>query len=897
VPVRKNKIFLRLVCFNTQKNSGLLKLSLQNRILPVSVLVLFLFASCSTKKNTLLSRTYHGVTAKYNGYFNAKIKVKEGADRLANQHEDKYDRILKIYKHADPQKARSIFPDMDEAIKKTSVVIKRHSMVVGGKERNKWIDDTWLLMGKAQFYKHDFFTALETFQFVASEYRNNDIKYDALLWAMKTNLELGRYYDAETIFDYLKNDEKFPEKLKGDLNAAAASMFLQKDNKALASEHLKKAITQTKKRQTRIRYIFILAQLYQGEGNYAEAYRLYERVVKMNPVYEMAFNAKINRARSFDTEEEDSKVIKAQLLKMLRDDKNIDYLDQIYYALAGLEQREGNLPATIDYLNKSVAESTVNSNQKALSYLELAKIYFDQPEYRLASGYYDSTVTLLSREHPQYTSIRNTRDHLKKVVTYLNTIELQDSLQMLAALTPGERDKIISDIIDREREEYEQKQREAELEQQIQRELLLTSGNQTRPGQGIPGAGASSAWYFYNTQAISFGYTEFIKKYGNRKLEDHWRRNNKESIAFGDDETDIDNITEAGGNQPVKGFINNKAKYLKSIPLTAEMKDKSNQQIIDAFYNLGLIYKEQLDKPKDAAYYLEELIRRFPDNKHKLPTFYQLYRLFVVLNDNEKANYYKNILQTQYPESEYTNLINNPDQGREKSEKYKQLQAFYEQTLDEYKGRNYAEVIERKAQADKLFPYNELSAKFDYLRALAIGKTQDINNFERALQEIVINYPSDPVRNQAQDMLAYLQSLKNPEANANLTSQQTSIYNYQPAVEHMVVVSFPNQSNVSVNNLKTKISDYNATFYSLKNLNISSTFLADSIQIITIKGFSDAKSSIDYFDNFYGNSQVFDENVLMQVEAFVISSSNLPVLYNDKDLNGYLSFFRNNYNR
>lgn len=875
----------------------MLKLSLQGRLLLMSTMVVFLFASCSTKKNNIISRTYHGVTAKYNGYFNAKIKVKDGAERLANQHEDKFDQTLKIYKHADPQKAKSIFPDMDEAIKKTSVVIKRHSMVIGNKERNKWIDDTWLLMGKAQFYKHDFFTALETFQFVASAYKNNDIKHEALLWVMKTNLELGRYYDAETVFDYLKNDEDFPEKLKGDLNAAVASMYLQKENYPLAIEHLKKAVTQTRKRQPRIRYTFILAQLYQQEGNYAEAFRLYDRVVKMNPVYEMAFNAKINRARSFDTEDQDSKTIKAQLIKMLRDDKNIDYLDQIYYALAGLEQREGNLPATIDYLNKSVAESTVNTNQKALSYLELAKIYFDQPDYRKASGYYDSTITLLDRDHPHFTSIKNTRDHLKKVVTYLNTVELQDSLQMLASLPQTERERIINEIIDREREAYEQKQREAELEQLQQQELLSNPGNLARQGQGIPGANASSAWYFYNPQAISFGYTEFVKKFGSRKLEDHWRRNNKESIAFGDDGIDGDDLAESGGNQPVKGFINNKAKYLRSIPFTAEMKEKSNQQIIDALYNLGLIYKEQLEKPKDAAYYLEELVRRFPDNKHKLPTYYQLYRLFVVLNNTEKANYYKNILQTQYADSEYTNLINNPDQGKEKSEKYQQLQAFYEQTLDEYKKRNYAEVIERKAQADKLFPYNELSAKFDYLRALAIGKTQDINNFEVALQEVVTNYPSDPVRNQAQDMLNYLQSLKDPGANASLTSQETSIYNYQPSVEHMVVVSFPNESNVRVNSLKTKISDYNATFYSLKALNISSTFLADSIQIITIKGFSDAKASIDYFDNFYGNSQVFDENELMLVEAFVISSPNMPVLYSDKDLNGYLSFFRNNYNR
>ncbi len=869
-----------------------------HKVITATAVLFLLTAGCSTKKNTFFSRNYHGVTTKYNGYFNARLRVQEGAAQLAKSHEDKYDRILKVFRFADPQKAKAVYPDMDEAIKKASLVIERHSMEIKGREYNAWIDDSYLLVGQAYFYKHDFFSALEAFQYVASNYKYNAIRFDALVWEMKADLELGRYYDAQNIYDFVSNNKDFPSRLRSELYATAASMALQVSNYPQAIEYLGKAVASEKKRDKRTRYTYILAQLYQHEGDYPRAFALYERVIKLNPPYEMAFSAKINRARSFDPEGKNSKEIRDQLTKMLRDDKNAEYLDQIYYALAGLSQKESNEPEAIDFLNKSVAASTSNTNQKALSYLELAKIYFGKPEYRKAQIYYDSTVTFLSKEHPDYTVILNTRNSLNSVVENLNTIELQDSLQVLAALPAAEREKAIDDIVKREQEEFKKKQEEAlaaKAQEQLTQQLLNDPNN--KPG-GIQPPGVGTGWYFYNTAAVSFGYTEFLKKWGNRKLEDHWRRSNKASIIVNEEGegAEGDSLSATAGGDDA-GFINNKARYLRALPVSVAKKEASDAKIMLAMYSLGTIYREQLLDYQESIMWFELLMKRYPENENKVAALFQLYRAYLALGNDAKANEYKNIILTKYPDSEYANIILNPETAGDKSKKFAKLNEYYEQTYNAYKDRQFAEVIARKDASDSLFPHNHLSAKFDFLKALAVGKTQDMNSFETQLQGIIINYPTDSVKVKAQELIDYLQTLRGGGTQQITALPEIEKYVYQPEAEHYIQVAFPNKSVVDQNDLKVKISNYNSKYYSLNNYTVSSMFLSDSLQVIIISRFDKAATALDYYDSFYGNTEVFEEAVLMVAEPYAISLINQQTLYKDKDLAHYLDYFRKKYNR
>ncbi|MBK6641047.1 MAG: tetratricopeptide repeat protein [Bacteroidetes bacterium] len=382
----------------------------------VLAFTIVIYTGCSVKKNTVISRMYHKTTAHYNGYFNARERVKQGAKTLATSQVDRYDRILPVFKHGDAASAKAVFPDMDEAIKKVSLVIQRHSMEIDGKERNKWIDDSYLLIGVAQFYKHETWTAIESFQFVAAQYRNEPIKYDALMYLTQCYLRLGKMPDAEYLLGTLRDDGKFPVKKKGMLNAIYADYYIQQNDYEKAIEHLTKAGSMTKKRADRARYYFILGQIHQKMGEYPKAVTAYEACMDLNPAYEMMFNARVNRASSVDVNSPDAKGIREMLVKMLSDDKNIEYHDQIYYALAEISLKENNTQEAIDFLRKSTASSVGNSNQKALSYLKLAEIFFKKPEYPLAQTYYDSTAAFLSQDHPDYITIINTKTNLTKLI-------------------------------------------------------------------------------------------------------------------------------------------------------------------------------------------------------------------------------------------------------------------------------------------------------------------------------------------------------------------------------------------------------------------------------------------------------------------------------------------------
>ncbi|MEO5570323.1 MAG: tetratricopeptide repeat protein [Bacteroidia bacterium] len=876
---------------------------------PVAFAMLMVVAvSCSKEKDAFLNRTYHRLTGRDNFYFNARESIKESAKTLAASHVDQYDRLLKVFKYGDVEKAKAIFPDMDGAIKKASIVIHRHSMIFNGNEKNRWVMESYLLIGKAEFYKHDYWAAIETFQFVASSYSNHPIRFDALLWLTQCYLELGKTPDAEFLLDNMRNDKEFPwKKKRGEYYAIAANYEMQKENYEKAAQQLKIARLNAEKKQDKIRYTFILAQLYQKNNDCDSAYPLYSSVIKKNAPYEMEFNARINRARCFNINT-GSKDIKKQLTKMLKDPKNNDYQDQIYYALATIDEKENHEPEAIEYLKLSVGASTVNTNQKALSYLELAEIFFKHQDYRNAQIYYDSTVTFLSQDHPDYYTSLNKKTSLSKLVRYLDIIAAEDSLQHLASLSPSEQQAAVDKLISKEIEEQEAKKHEEEVQKIKEKEDQDNPNSQLLQNTGVKSnfTPTGSGWYFYNPSAISFGLNEFLKKWGNRKNEDSWRRSSKELSAVEDhfeiEEVDSSDLLASAERDSVMALSNDKRKdaYLKSIPASEESKKKSDAKIVEAYYGAGLIYKEQLSNPKEAATDFETLLKRYPENKYLLATYYNLYRSYLTLKDTAKADYYKDILLNQYPESEYSKIIMNPNYYKENQKKTAILQVFYENTFRAYQNGQYAAVIERKSTADSLFPPNALTPKFEFLKALAVGKTKPVPEFEASLRFVIGKYPDDSVSLRAQKILDFInktngQELKQDSLIASEPVKEPAIeFSYKQDTIHYVMIVFPN-GMVDANALKIKISNFNNEFYSTSDYEISNAFLGSDKQFILIKTFDNDEDALDYYNAILENESVFEGIPISTLNRFVITPSNMLLMMAHKDAGKYNEFFKRNY--
>lgn len=907
----KNRRFRSLVLMGPKRVGWLAWVLAVVLLLPVS--------SCSVRKNNILSREYHKTLAHYNGYFNAREKVKEGAKMLYDGQAERYDRILPVFKYGDKNTAKPVFPVMDEAIKKVSLVIQRHSMEFNNVERNRWIPRSYLIIGLAQFYKHETWTAIESFQFVAAQYRYDPVKYAALIWLTQCYLELGKTPDAEFLLSTLRDDPKVPSGLNPLFNAVYADYFFQVKDLEKAAERLELAAAGTKKRQERTRYHFILGQIYQKRGELNRAVAKYDLVIKATPPYEMSFNARINRAVCIDVNSPDGKDIRKVLTKMLKDEKNTEYHDQIYYALAEVALKENNEPEAIEFLRKSTATSVSNDNQKALSYLKLADIYFKHPEYVVAQSYYDSTITFLTKDHPDYVTIANIHEHLTKLIQNLKVIQHEDSLQALAMKPSAERERIVDEMITRESEEkLKALQEKKEKERELQEANEANDGQQLMndPGRPAPGAPQGGGWYFSNPSAISFGFNEFIRLWGNRKLEDNWRRSNKSSFAEGgivfedEDLAAIDSAAALGDavRDSLMAVQNAKKRktYLDSIPSSPEQLQISNARIVEAYYNVGLIYKEHLRDNKASAQVFETLMQRYPDNEYKLPAYYNLYRVYLTLGNEEKAEYYKNIIMRDYPDTEYAKIILNPDYFKDQQRKVAIQKVYYENTYRAYLNRQYADVIERKEMADSLFPGSELAPRFELLQALAIGQSKPLPEFEASLKKVVARYPADTVSFKAKEILERI----NPEMyKRDSVAQVTGLNNEEPVqapkaptpyryvadtIQYVILV-FPNNNVIGSNELKVAVSNYNAKYYSVKKLQISNSFIGNDFQFLMIRQFTGKEDPLSYLDGLLSDREAMSGIDIGSLQPALITPNNLLLLMQARDLNEYQVFYEENY--
>jgi tetratricopeptide (TPR) repeat protein len=853
--------------------------------------VLIIVGACSTTKNTFITRTYHNINARYNGYFYARESLKEAQEKINKSYIDDYSQLLPIFRLPTTPETKGSFVDLEKAIKKATTCIEHHAITLkSGAEiagAVKWIDDCYLVIAQAHYYKGEYITALEIFDYMIQKYSAYPIKTEALLWKARTQIKLGAFTEAESLLDVVSNDKTASKKVVADTKATYADLYMQTGNYANAIKYLEEAIALTKNKKVLARYTFILAQLYEKAGKEKDAFVNFGKVVDMHPAYDMFFNAKLSRARLSAANDKNRTIAKKDLQKMLTDPKNTEYKDQIYYTLAQLDQRSNNKAGAMTYYRQSVAYSIGNNKQKALSYLALGDMYFADTEYKEAQAYYDSTMQVLPREYPGYKAISEKHKSLANLVRYINIVSTEDSLQNVVRKY-GSDTTTLYPYIDKLilKAQQEEKRKKDLLEQQ-----MAAGTNTTSPS--LNGGAGASQFYFYNASNISFGINEFTRKWGNRKNEDNWRRANKETIIIDDNGSpeDVDTATTAGGKPKGGNAKNSREPYLRNLPMTPEALAKSDERIADALYNLGTLYKEQMNNTKKAADAFETLCKRYPTHKYALASHFQLWRLYKATNEMAKSNEHKDYICNNFPKSEYCSLINNPDFGIGLQNERKLINDYYTATYDAYTRKDYVQVIERSNYADTAFDKkNDHAAQFAYLRAVSIGKTQGNAAMEPELTRIVANYPKDPMRQQAQALLDALRKTK-PAADTNMYNGPPYLSNENVEYQYMVVVD---NGKGDLNKFKIGISDYNSQMFASAGLTINSMVLDNLHTLVLVKSFANKKAAMDYYTLMKTKGEIFANLAPGTFQVVVISTENFALFFKDKNIDTYKSFFENN---
>ena len=871
------------------------------------VLALML-SGCSTKKNTITRRMYHNLTSHYNVFFNGEESLKDGDKQLRTVVKDDYTKVLRVYNYGTEQNGTSMNATMDRALEKTAICVQKHSMKFGSRERVKWIDDAYLVMGKAHFYKHDYIPAKRTFDYVANEFNYNDIAYVANMWLIKTYIQTEEYPKAVAMIEQLMAKtaglNKPPKELMRNVDFTIADYYIAVKDYNSALKYLKNGVLLNKDRDLRTRAMFIMGQIYMQQGDAQRATAQFKKVVKRNPEYEMQFEARMNMAK-MGTADNANELYK-MMNKMLRDPNNEDYRDRIYYAMAELALREGDESKAIKYLCKSVAAYKDNQIQRMYSSLKVASMFFDRSDYENAQAYYDTAVTSMSRDYEGYDSIMNISQTLNELVMYASVVRDQDSLLRVAAMDSVSRNRLIDRIIAQVIEQEQREQAQREYEEQL---ALMGSavGEIEQPKSETTNSGGSS-WYFYNPTSVSKGMTEFTRKWGMRKNEDNWRISDKRSIAAALSGDDGDEMPQGQGSKKDSVAVNytnhDRGYYLQDLPFTMEQKEVADSLIADGLYHLGFLYMDRLnDLPRSIESY-EKLDTRYPGNEKELPSWYALYKMHKDLNHEEQSLFYKGKIFDKYPTSSYAEFINDPEYFKKMQAQEKEASEFYTKTYDAFEQGQYYRVKMNAERAMELYPTDTaFMPRFAFLHAVAQGRLVAIDTMAFALYDLVRTYPNSSITPYAQQVLEnineeynlglVLNQINNPEGGEKPEVKKASPYTYEPSSEHFVMIVCDSKS-VRIDPLLVRISDFNRKEHRTSSFNVKNVILDDNRTLITIGNFeSEAKAAL-YLTSMTTSDYVFGGVDKTKYSAVTISSKNYPVFYQSKDLEEYNTFIETN---
>ena len=832
----------------------------------IAILSVLLY-SCSTQKDKFLNRTYHKTTSKFNGYFNGKESLKEAISKLEKTYQEDYNNLLPTTILGDQKQAQKIYPQLNRTIDKASLVIERHSMEIRGKEKNKWVDDSYFLIGKALFYKQEYSEAIEMFSFINREYEGY-ITDLSILWSARSQIQLGNFTTAEEQMLYLEREVRLKKADYALFLEINANYHIKQKNWEKVITYLSKAVKYSGDKKKKVRLTYIIGQIYHQLEDYKSAYSAFDKVVRMSPEYEFLFNALLSRARAFDPKYNDSSKLITEINKMLKDDKNNDYKDQIYFALAEIAIKEEDKEQAIDHLLNATANNTGNDQQQSIAHLTLAEIYFNDAEYLSAQVHYDTAITFLSENHPDFDELSKKRESLNELVNLYNTIALNDSLYSLSELDDDELKTIIDAII-------EEKKEEDRLAKEALRANLGARSNTNSRNQFNPMSGGGGKWYFYNPSAISFGYSEFITKWGERRLEDDWRRKNKRQIIL-DEEMDGE-----------EKDIYSQEYYMDLIPFSDSAKSATIDLIVESFYQLGLIYKEELKDFNEAIDAFETLLSAYPKNKYEPLSYYQLYTSYKLLNNDSNAEEYVQKLKQEYPDCEYLKMILDPDgYYSENKESVDSAYIYYEEMYAAFSNQEYEYVLTNNRALDSLYVSHPIAEQLSLLSALSHGHLFGEDTLKAKLDKLINTYYSGEIVDEAREIL---QGLENKNTEPKETRFELNLNE-----EHYYILALEG-GRTNINKTKIAVSDFNRKFYNIKEYKTQSLMLNIDYQLIIVKPFKNGNSALKYLEAIKNTEELKELLGTSEYEHFIISSSNFKTFYKDKSLDKYVVYFEGVY--
>ncbi len=734
-----------------------------------SFLLLFLVAlvaqSCSRKKDTFINRNFHALGTRYNILYNGEIALERGKLAVNDQFTENFWELLPVERMKVseevflPGETRN--QDFERAEDKAIKAIQKHGMNIDGKEKNYQIDEAYLLLGKSRYYDQRFVPALAAFNNILNKYPTSDKINQVKIWREKTNMRLDNNRVAIKRLKRLLQEEK--GEIEGqdlaDASAALAQAYINIKSKDSALRHLAIAANNTKINREKARYHYIRGQLFNEFGQKDSANVEFDAIIDMHRKIPRAFyiNAHIEKSNNFDTMDGDLLAFEEYLTELEENRENRPFLDKIYYRIAEYHKGQSSDSLAEAYYNKSLRKITADKYLKALNYETLGNMYFDRNVYKTAGLYYDSTLTAMEPRTRPYRRIKKKRENLEDVIYYEAVAQANDSILNIIGLSKEEQLAIYTDYVEKLKEQaiklQELKEKEAQRQKNstANRAATASFGNadaQKNPSM-MPGGGFnqkvnSGRFYFYNPSTVAYGKNEFLNIWGDRKLQDNWRLSKQKANT-------VVASKEAGEKESFEDKMYDPNTYISSLPKDQTEIDSIGKERNFAYYQLGIIYREKFKELELSKSRFETLLKNNPEERLILPSKYNLYKVYLELGLNRKAEAMKSDIIKNHPDSRYAEILLNPESVLGKDEN--SPEAIYNNLYELFNDQNYAEVIAEADKQIKRLEGDEFVPKFEILKASAKGRLYGFEAYKESVNYIALNYVNTEVGEKAQEIL------------------------------------------------------------------------------------------------------------------------------------------------
>ncbi len=781
------------------------------------------------KKIGALKRFANNTITHYNYYYNANVKLSEILERAKLSFVDDYTHLLPFYNYSLSATAQD--KDIDSIIHKCNAGILLHDL------RSDWVDDMYMLLGKAYMLRKNFDSAYYVFQYlnyvyapkqdgydmpIGSNESNEEgiftvatnekkrkflskvftkpiMRNDALVWLVRNYLEETKNGEASGLLQILQNDPAFPSRLKKDLYEMISYNYYQTKQYDSSAKYLEKCLSNTDTRAERGRWEFLIGQMYQLAGLEEKVIPAYEKAIKhsTNPVVEIY--AHLNMIMGLQDTTKKTKSGSgvgsvSTLNKLAKKERYQPYKDIIYYAAGQLSLQEKDIETASSYFLKSVKSSVDNPKQKSKSFLALADAEYILKHYKPAYSFYDSVV-IADIDNNGVTRINERKPALKIISENLDAIKLQDSLQALAKLSPVELNTALKKI-------YKQYKKAKGLKDESGDSFDFGTDNSAVTNTSsftIDDGSKGGTFYFDNQSLKNNGTKDFKAKWGNRPNVDNWNRaaaalekievekkasDEKKGIAK---QPKSVSINKGKNSQPVDGFDLtpgnpdeeapedklSKGKSIAeneepeitpeslfaSVPLDDEKLKASNEIIIEALFSNGETFSNQLEDYPSAIDAYEELLRRFPNNKHAEQTFFNLSYCYKKANKQGKADAVKEKLDLIFANGSLNNVVKTKSSNSEKDEATKKYAGIYNMFLE----GKYTEARTEKAIADSIYRQKYWNPQLSFIEAVYHIKQREDSIAIHRLTLIVNGNAEPQLQEKAKIMIDVLKRRKQIE--------------------------------------------------------------------------------------------------------------------------------------